>query len=58
MRAKTDPPRGGIKGAPIAGLDVAVGAAVANRLAKLEKESRELRELVLQLAASPGGLRF
>jgi len=35
-----------------------VGAAVVERLAKLEAESRELRELVIELSSSPGGLVF
>ena len=49
-----------VVGTPVANgpLDAGVSAAVVERLAKMEAESRELRELVLTLATSPGGLDF
>ena len=49
-----------VVGMPVANgpLDAGVSAAVVERLAKMEAESRELRELVMTLAASPGGIDF
>ena len=49
-----------VVGTPVANgpLDTGVSAAVVERLAKMEAESRELRDLVLTLATSPGGLDF
>ena len=49
-----------VVGTPVANgpLDARVSAAVVERLAKMEAESRELRELVMTLAASPGGIDF
>jgi aryl carrier-like protein len=49
-----------VVGTPVADgpLDASVSAAVIERLAKMEAESRDLRELVLTLATSPGGLDF
>ena len=49
-----------VVGTPVANgpLDAGVSAAVVERLAKMEVESRELRELVMTLAASPGGIDF
>ncbi len=44
-------------GTPVA-LNASVSAAVVARLAKMEAESRELRQIVRTLATSPGGLDF
>ena len=58
--AAATPVVGKVVGTPVANgpLDARVSAAVVERLAKMEAESRELRELVMTLAASPGGIDF